>query len=270
MGDAPMLPWSRPSVTESWDRRIRRADELAAVEGPAAPLLAFYARLLRGQKAMYDSLDRSRVSGEIERDAPWLAAGCLTILDAVIERGSAPLAAQARTLVGGGGSRATDHVLAYRRQRPDSDFFGKAFLQPYAQWLVDHDRAPSPGLERRADRCPHCGGAPQLSVLDAGGPDQGGSRQLQCATCLSRWAFPRVACPGCGERDEHRLEYFHSPAFDHVRIDACESCRRYVKTVDLGRLGLAVPLVDEIAAAPLDAWAREHAYQKIELNLIGF
>jgi hypothetical protein len=28
-------------------------------------------------------------------------------------------------------------------------------------------------------------------------------------------------------------------------------------------------LVDEIAAAPLDAWAREHDYHKIELNLVG-
>jgi hypothetical protein len=30
-----------------------------------------------------------------------------------------------------------------------------------------------------------------------------------------------------------------------------------------------MPLVDEIYAAPLDLWAREHGYTKIELNLVG-
>jgi FdhE protein len=76
-------------------------------------------------------------------------------------------------------------------------------------------------------------------------------------------------CPNCGEERESKLGYFHSPAFDHVRIDACDRCRRYLKSIDLARLGLAVPLVDEVAAAPLDAWARDHGYVKIELNLLG-
>jgi hypothetical protein len=30
-----------------------------------------------------------------------------------------------------------------------------------------------------------------------------------------------------------------------------------------------VPLVDEVAAAPLDLWASERGYVKIELNLVG-
>jgi formate dehydrogenase maturation protein FdhE len=39
--------------------------------------------------------------------------------------------------------------------------------------------------------------------------------------------------------------------------------------VDLTRLGFAIPLVDEVAAAALDVWANEHGYAKIELNLVG-
>jgi formate dehydrogenase maturation protein FdhE len=30
-----------------------------------------------------------------------------------------------------------------------------------------------------------------------------------------------------------------------------------------------VPIVDEVASAPLDVWAIEHGYTKIELNLVG-
>jgi len=52
-------------------------------------------------------------------------------------------------------------------------------------------------------------------------------------------------------------------------VDACDTCKRYLKTVDLTRLGLAVPLVDEVAGAPLDVWARERGYEKLELNLVG-
>jgi FdhE protein len=78
-----------------------------------------------------------------------------------------------------------------------------------------------------------------------------------------------LRCPHCGEENERRLGYFHSPEFDHVRVEVCDTCRRYLKRIDLTRLGIAVPLVDEVASAPLDAWATEHGYVKIELNLIG-
>jgi len=108
-------------------------------------------------------------------------------------------------------------------------------------------------------------------MLDAGATAaiDGSGRRLLCATCLTAWPFRRVLCPSCGEADEQKLGYFQSSTLEHVRLDACESCHRYLKTIDLGRLGLAVPLVDEVAAAPLDLWAQEHGYQKIELNLLG-
>ena len=48
-----------------------------------------------------------------------------------------------------------------------------------------------------------------------------------------------------------------------------EHCGRYLKSIDISKAGLAVPLVDEIAGASLDVWAVEHGYTKIELNLIG-
>ena len=33
-----------------------------------------------------------------------------------------------------------------------------------------------------------------------------------------------------------------------VRVDACTTCSRYIKTVDLRKRGDAVPVVDELAA----------------------
>jgi formate dehydrogenase maturation protein FdhE len=57
-------------------------------------------------------------------------------------------------------------------------------------------------------------------------------------------------------------------AHDHIHVDTCDSCQRYLKSVDLSVLDSAVPVVDEVAAAGLDAWARDHGYAKIELNLV--
>jgi formate dehydrogenase maturation protein FdhE len=54
-----------------------------------------------------------------------------------------------------------------------------------------------------------------------------------------------------------------------VRIEACDTCKHYIKGVDLTRAGFAAPIVDEIDAAPLDLWACERGFTKIELNLVG-
>jgi len=56
---------------------------------------------------------------------------------------------------------------------------------------------------------------------------------------------------------------------DHMRVEACETCKTYIITVDLTKNGLAVPLVDELAAIPLDLWAQEQGYSKLQPNLLG-
>jgi formate dehydrogenase maturation protein FdhE len=37
----------------------------------------------------------------------------------------------------------------------------------------------------------------------------------------------------------------------------------------LSRNALAVPIVDEMASIPLDLWAQERGYRKLEVNLLG-
>jgi formate dehydrogenase accessory protein FdhE len=257
-------------VNAPWDRRVRRAEALAGADGPVAPLLAFYVRLLRTQKSLYESFTRRPPSGGIERDAARVAGGAGALLQEVAKSGPDRLAAEARTLLQDGVTVIERLLLAQWQASSDRQFFAKALLQPYGQWLADTMPPSSQPSSAHDNCCPRCGGAPQLSILSAAGASgDGSSRQLQCARCLTLWFFRRVMCPSCGEEDERKLGYFHSPAFDHVRVDACDSCRRYLKSIDLGRLGLAVPLVDEVAAAPLDAWACDHGYEKIELNLLG-
>jgi formate dehydrogenase accessory protein FdhE len=153
----------------------------------------------------------------------------------------------------------------------DEQFFGKAFLQPYARWLAESGGRPLDRIyEKSENRCPFCGGKPQVSVLqNREASSESGGRDLICATCLNVWAFRRIVCAQCGEERPFMLAYFQAPELDYIRIEACDSCKYYIKGVDLTRLGLAVPLVDEIYGSSLDLWAREQGYTKIELNLVG-
>jgi FdhE protein len=76
-------------------------------------------------------------------------------------------------------------------------------------------------------------------------------------------------CPGCGEDRNEALATFIAEEFHHVRVEACDTCKTYIKTVDLTRNGLAVPVVDELATLPLTLWAQEHGYTKLQPNLMA-
>jgi formate dehydrogenase accessory protein FdhE len=208
-----------------------------------------------------------RPSGELKRDISVFRSTFPIILKVVGETGPAPLIEQARSLEIESTEAIDEMLLAYWRTPSDTEFFAKAFLQPYGQYVAQVSNRNAPVDERR---CPACAGKPQLSFLQNNETTaESGNRDLMCAKCLSVWSFRRVVCANCGEEDPVKLGYFESTAINHVRIEACDNCKYYLKSIDLTRLGNAQPLVDEVAAAPLDLWATEHGYTKIELNLVG-
>jgi Protein involved in formate dehydrogenase formation len=121
--------------------------------------------------------------------------------------------------------------------------------------------------------CPACGGLPQASVIreESGEFMAGSPRRLVCGRCALWWSFARATCPWCGEDDSRKVNSF-SPEGDRlVRIDACDTCRAYVKTFDLREPGGrdVVPLVDDVATLTLDVWAHEKGLQRSGLSLAG-
>jgi FdhE protein len=261
-------------MKETWDALIQRAGHLAAKSEATKELLSFYAELLRAQKEIYESL-RGRKNwlptGVLEEDLTVVRTLVPGLLRVVEVHGPAALVEEARALLRIGDDKIDEMLLAQWREPIDAQFFAKAFLQPYARWLAESGWRPVDRVfERHESRCPFCGGRPQVSFLQAKEASaESGNRDLICATCLTTWPFRRVVCAYCCEERPAKLGYFHSPEFGHIRVEACDTCNRYIKGVDLTRLGLAVPLVDEVVSAPLDLWAQEHGYTKIELNLVG-
>lgn len=257
-----------------WDKQIERADYLATQSSGSKELLTFYAQLLRAQKEIYESLRSSRdwlPSGDLESDLPMLQSLTNGLLDSVARHGPASLSEEARTLRAAEPDVIARELLEHWRSPSDTQFFAKSILQPFVRWLAETGTPPAGRELAGGERtCPFCGGKPQVSFLQSKESNaESGTRDLLCANCLCSWEFRRVVCANCGEEQPAKLGYFHSPEFDYVRVEACDSCKHYLKAIDLTRFGHAVPLVDEIYSAPLDLWAREHGYTKIELNLVG-
>src|SRR5207248_2586549 len=143
-------------------------------------------------------------------------------------------------------------------------FFTRALLQPYTECLARR-RVVTSG--NSPSTCPFCGEKPQAGVLREEG--DGGKRSLICSLCATEWEFRRILCPGCGEEGVDKLPVYRASEFDYVRVEACESCHMYIKSIDLTKNGLAVPVVDELASIPLTVWAEQNGYTKLQLNLLS-
>jgi len=243
----------------AWDRRIARAEELAGVCSPAAEMLRFYAAIARFQKSVYEKLRSVPESSAVSDLLPHLPA----LLSLVKRIGPAPLAQAANELAQDPALWET--LLAdHRNAELEREFFARCLLQPYTELLASRNNI-SLGVVQPV--CQFCGDKPVAAVLR--GEGEGAKRSLLCSLCSTEWDFRRLLCPNCGEESESKLPVYTAHEFPHVRIEACDSCRTYIKSVDLTKNGLAVPIVDELATISLNLWAEERGYTKLHSNLLG-
>jgi FdhE protein len=272
-----------------WDKRIQRAVELGERYPSAAEILGFYRHILEFQKTLY--ADVSSVSPSSagvkaafrERLDLDIAVQQLPALLSLVQRKGPSKLAQEAAEIGTGKLHPSSppcHASSEQQREmlrsfllstdgngPESNhFFARVLLQPQAEHLAATQNAQSPGFSSSV--CPVCGARPQVAVLHPEG--DGGKRFLVCSFCSTEWEFRRILCPVCGEVDHQKLPRYTAEDFAAVRVEACDSCKYYLKSVDMTVDGLAVPLVDEIATAPLDLWAVEQGFNKISLNLMGF
>jgi formate dehydrogenase accessory protein FdhE len=265
-----------------WDQRIQRAAELVPAHPFAAEGLRFYKGVASFQKGLYAYVDavrgndsRQKTVGSFDEslDLPLLLPKFLEFLSCVGAFSPTPLADSAADLKSRPDAESRDLLAVYWKTRSDSNPTFRAtegllawiFLQPYAEILADHGER-KPGWDNIA-LCPFCGGKPLVGVLRPEG--DGAKRFLICALCSTEWAFRRILCASCGEEAVEKLAVYTANEFGHVRVEGCDTCQHYIKTVDLTKNGHAVPVVDELATIPLNLWAQEHGYAKVQPNLLG-
>jgi formate dehydrogenase accessory protein FdhE len=283
-------------INANWDRRIRRATELTSSYPFAAEGLRFYVRVATFQKSLYAEIqnalaDSPKTSSNRplrdELDLFLLLPHFAGFLSLIQQIAPAPLAQAAADLAQKGTAGwqhaiedfwhadpelaaavgDADHIRATDLYATtDSDrVLAWIFLQPYAEYLASHREIAI--VDGTPSTCPLCGGKPIVGVLRSEG--DGARKSLICMLCAHEWAFRRIYCPACGEEREPQMAFYSAPEIAHVRVDVCDSCHTYLKSVDLTKTGLAVAVVDDLATIPLDLWAREHGYEKLQLNLLG-
>ncbi len=265
-----------------YDARIARADRLASPRSSATEFLEFYKHVAAFQKNLRANITASSVFGP----GSGLAAGVRDEIDltvllphfrsylSVIEQHAPPaLAEAARQMALLPSDSWIASLEAYWKHAGTYDqqvgafaqFLPRAFLQPYAEFRAA--LTPRPPLVATTRLCPLCGSRPLLGVLRPEGDS--GKRFLLCSFCSQEWEFRRILCPTCGEAAEDKLPVYVAEDTPHVRVEACDTCKFYLRTIDLTKDGHAVPLVDDLAAIPHTLWALEQGYSRLQPNLLG-
>jgi FdhE protein len=106
--------------------------------------------------------------------------------------------------------------------------------------------------------CPVCGKEPKIGEIRK---EEDGKRYLFCNQCGYKWYFNRIKCPFCGNDEQHSLAYFEVEGEERYRVDVCNKCRRYIKTVELPKSSEEPNMdVEDIATLHLDMIAYDEGY----------
>jgi len=268
-------------MTFNYDARIARGEYLSGVYPFAAEILTYYTRICAAQKKLRGELERSlkksagAAGGDLREqlDVDIVSPHARGLLENLGKHSPGPLgefitdflgrseAQRAAVLQDHVSGSGTDEAAADSREQ----LVATILLQPYAELLAA--RMANPPAVVEGNLCPKCAARPVAGVLRVEG--DGGKRFLLCSFCGTEWEFRRILCAYCGETRESSLPVFVAEKFPHLRVEACDTCRHCLRTVDLTKDGNAIPVVDDLAAIPLALWVEEYGYTRIHNNLLG-
>ena len=267
-----------------WHQRRLRVDALRRAHPQAQSFLEFYGRVLTVQESAARDARLAWVGRNVER----AQHRAFRRLVKDVEPGATDVISQVARQLTTSKTVASNVLEAFVQQRPLDDlaasigcevapleFFPRAFMQAVHEGLAALHTVPSVLEPDQRDAsssliatCPRCGRMPQVAVL-RDEPELKGARTLVCSLCATEWPIARSTCPHCGEVEPGKLEHHIAESWLHLRVEECQTCRVYVKSVDLRVDGTAQPLVDELASVELDLWARARGLRKLHLNILG-
>ncbi|HUW82409.1 MAG TPA: formate dehydrogenase accessory protein FdhE [Phycisphaerae bacterium] len=143
-------------------------------------------------------------------------------------------------------------------------FFGRALAAPLLTELASRTaRKPESDTSSSGPPgcCGLCGSPPGMAKLRR----DDGKRILHCSLCDGAWAFSRLECPFCGNREHGTLSYLRANETDPWWVETCEKCKQYIKVVDDRRLALdeeTIMLVEDVATLHLDLLAEREGYKR--------
>ena len=137
-------------------------------------------------------------------------------------------------------------------------------------FLIDHSVKPSieAGVEKILNEinteswmkgyCPICGSLPLLSLLK----EEVGKRFLLCSYCGYPWRIDRLICPFCHNTEQELLHYLSPEGEEAYRVDLCDKCHQYIKTIDLRKTEAPDLFLEDLATLHLDITASQKGYKR--------
>lgn len=107
--------------------------------------------------------------------------------------------------------------------------------------------------------CPVCGWKASMAVTSG----ENRQRVLNCSLCETAWPFKTIECPHCLNKDHDTLKYLAIDDDEIYRINVCEKCRGYIKTLDESKVAVRNTAMEEdLKTLHLDIIAEREGYLK--------
>jgi FdhE protein len=153
---------------------------------------------------------------------------------------------------------------AFSLPYPEDDLTMLLFLisKPYFLGLRDVCRRGARIWEE--GRCPVCNAQPSLSWV---GED--GRRQISCSFCATVGYYERTGCVICQNNNKPKQNVFLFEGEEGFRVNTCDECKSYIKTIEGGLLFSTGPDVADLMSLPLDIVVQEKGFQRRSPNPIG-
>ena len=113
-------------------------------------------------------------------------------------------------------------------------------------------------------RCPVCHSVPSVAFIKQ---DEG--KTLYCSYCSNSGKWHRIGCPHCQNRDARKVELLEVEQERGFRIELCNECKSYSKTMNESLLSEYTPELLDVMSLPLDILAQGRGYKRLSPNPIG-
>jgi len=130
--------------------------------------------------------------------------------------------------------KAIPGFLLYNSLKPSLAVFSEKITH-----YLDKDKEWNKGY------CPVCGSMPELSTFE-----ENGKRYLICGFCTHKWESKRIYCPFCENTDHETLQYFDIEGEEEYRVDTCDKCKKFIKTIDIKKTSRVVYMPLENQSTP--------------------
>jgi FdhE protein len=183
-------------------------------------------------------------------------AGQIGRMEAALEAGKLDLK---KLLTWDGKEQASEQVAAgLGLDKQVLSFLIQSSIRPSIEAGMEQLRNELEPETDRTTHCPVCGCLPDLNLLRG----EGGMRYSLCSCCGYPWRIDRLSCAVCGNREQGSLQYFCGEGEEACRVDLCDQCHHYIKTIDTRNLEASDPCLEDIATLHLDVVAVQKGYKR--------